>query len=53
MLGIKVLHLKDSSKEAGTAAFWRVLITVWDKLLERLNLISADPGSWLKSKFTV
>lgn len=48
-----ILHLKDSDKEAGTAAFWRVLITVWDKVIEGLHLISSDSGSWPKSKFTL
>lgn len=53
MLGIKILHLRDSNKETGTAAFWKVLITVWGKLSEGLRLISSDPGSWPKSQFTV
>lgn len=53
MPGIKILQLKYSKKEARTAAFGRDFIEVWEKLIEGLHLISSDPGSWPKPKFTI
>lgn len=44
--GTEILHLKECEKEVGAAAFWRVLVTVWDKIIARLHL-TAPGAAWI------